>query len=275
MQGQKRADRQPVVQQQDQRGDAQREPQPETEQAHHGVMAEQGIRKDHKGVDKAGPGSEQLLMDQFFPCTAGAASAREIAGHQQTEPVRVGPHQQITGQRPAQQSGKGHGQMRQHGAHRAGKSPAEKILQTDQHSAPGTVHHQIGPQGEIFQIQQQIAVKRDMPRHGEGGHGRAVQQRQPPDLLRGKRFHSPFLRPADHVVQRAPDMFPPSAELRAAQHQSRSPSLPSARRSLRTEAYPFFLRDVRSGERPGICPDIPGNIRNDILHSRPRCLIAR
>lgn len=49
---------------------------------------------------------------------------------------------------------------------------------------------------------------------------------------------------------------------RVAPLRSPPPGEASGRRHTR-----FSSGDVRSGERPGICPYIPGNIRNDILHS--------
>ena len=85
------------------------------------------------------------------------------------------------------------------------------------------VDHQIGPQRQVLEIEQQVAVERDRARDRERRERRAVELRQPVELLGREHAHAALLAGVDQPLELLPALLALAAELVALERDDRPP----------------------------------------------------
>ncbi len=109
---------------------------------------------------------EKLGVSQLLGGGGGAAPARQGFRDDEAEIADVAFHQEITRHSPQKQDDENDEYVPGHGPHAFGKIAAYEFGHISEQALAGGVDGEIGPKGQIFQIQNEPPVQNDVPGHG-------------------------------------------------------------------------------------------------------------
>ena len=212
----KRAQHQPVGEQQDGCRNAEGETQRETKYSDLGVVGEQEACEEVQPLHR-GSGLVVQYVAKLGRRAGRAAAAGQSLRDEGVEPVRIADREDMSDRRAQQQQCGGEQDRPQGVAHRGRIVMGEKSPQAGCKARPPAIDAEIGSHSQALEVEHDVPVQRDAARHGKRRQGRAIQNRQAQQFVRRQGRQAAFARALNEEVELPPGLFAVAPEVVAFQ----------------------------------------------------------